>query len=157
MSIIFPDKNNVDVVMYTDGVAFTNDSVFSHYVTNLNSLSNCANNYKTKSFMFHLEEGIWYFPFEFRLCIFTAEEILNNSFLDITSKITIYSNTFLFLEKEIVVPPFLNGMPTEYYFDVTFHTEKSIIKLLQEDITLSYKGNLNCWKNSLELLDYIFK
>lgn len=154
MSIIYPDKHNKEVVMYTDGVAFTNNSIVNNYDVNIDKLQNHSNN---NSYVFYIDEGIWYFPFEFRLCIYTAEEILNNSFLDITKKITVYPNTFLYLEKEIEVPPFLQSMQTEYYFDATFYNKKTIINLLRKDVTLSYKGNLNCWKNSIELLDYIFK
>jgi hypothetical protein len=154
MSIIFPDTQNRDVVMYTDGVSFTqSNTVFNlgFAVDSLNSTTKLTNNK-----MFYISEGIWYFPFEFRLCIYTADEIINNSFLDITNKITVYSNTFLYLEKEIEVPPFIKGMEPEYYYDATFCKEKDVVNLLRNNMDLYYKGNLTYWKNSIEMIDYIF-
>lgn len=153
MSIRYPDSNNKDVIMYTDGVSFTESKKVFNMKVSVDKLESSRGATK----IFYIDEGLWFFPFEFRLCIYTAEEILNNSFLDITNKITIYPNTFIRLEKEIEVQPFLKGMQTEYYYDVTFFNRESIVNLLQDDISLADKGNISCWKNSIELIDFIFK
>lgn len=153
MSIRHTDSNNKEVTMYTDGMAFTESlEVYNRKVTidKVNSVSH------TNTKIFYIEQGLWYFPFEFRLCVYTAEEILNNCFLDITNKMTIYANTFLKLEKEIEMPPLLKGMEPEHYYDVTFFKEESLVNILQKDISLADEGNISCWKNQIELIDYIF-
>lgn len=149
MSIRHTDLNNNIVTMYTDGTCFTN-------ALNINIGKKLLNT-KNNTSMFSISEGIWRFPFDFRLCVYTAEEILNNCLLDITDKITIYADTFFYMETEITVPPMIKGMLTEYYYDVTFLTQKQLIELLQKDISLSYKGNLSNWKTSIELIDLVFK
>jgi hypothetical protein len=139
MSVRFPNIFGEDVVVYTDGLCFNKQST--------KKISNVS----------YLTEGIWYFSFDYRLSIYTANEIFNNNFLDITNRISVPKNTFLFLEKEIEVPPMMAGMETELYYDITFYNEESIIRLLQKNIALAKKGNLNCWKSSIELIDFIYK
>jgi hypothetical protein len=139
MSIKFPNTFGTDVVVYTDGVCFNNNSS------------------KSLSKLSYITEGIWYFPFEYRLAVYTANEIFDNTFLDITNRVTVPIGTFLVLEKEIEVPPLMSGMNTEIYYDISFHKEKSLVSLLQEDISLADKGNLNTWKSSIELIDFVFK
>jgi hypothetical protein len=139
MSIRYPNTKGEDVVVYTDGMCFTNQ-----LESNLSSLS-------------YISEGIWYFPFEYRLPVYTANEILDNTFLDIVNRITVPAHIFVLLEKEIELPPLLPGMPSEIYYDITFYKEKSLVKLLQENFFLADKGNLDTWKTSLELIDFIFK
>jgi hypothetical protein len=76
--------------------------------------------------------------------------------MDITQRITVYANTFISLEKEIEMPPFLTGMDPEIYYDINFFTEEVVLNKLKQDINLIDKGNLNFWRNKIELIDLIY-
>jgi len=138
MSISFP-INGVDVTVYTDGLCF-----------NTSSNNPDSNN-------FFLKSGIWTFPFEYRICVYSAQEIFNNTnFLYIQNKITVKPNIFIYLEKELEIEPVLKNMDTEIYYDMTFHNQDSLFKLLKVNLNLIDSGNLLSWKNKLQLIDELY-
>lgn len=137
MSITFP-INGIDVTVYTDGLCLNKISGVS--VTNT----------------FELTEGIWTFPFEYRLCVYSAPEILSNNFLDIHNKITVKANTFIYLEKEIEITPVLKNMDVEIYYDMTFHTQESLFELLKVNLNLIDSGNLLSWRNKIQLINELY-
>jgi hypothetical protein len=156
MSFTIINKQGNSEVVYTDGLCFCSKDILNlpglKFKKETNSISSKLN---TKS-SFFLEEGIWWMPVEYRLCVFNGNEILNNTFMDITERITVYANTFISLEKEIEMPPFLTGMDPEIYYDINFFTEEVVLNKLKQDINLIDKGNLNFWRNKIELIDLIY-
>jgi hypothetical protein len=150
MSFTIINKQGNSEVVYTDGTCFC-----SREITNLPGIKFQERSNSTSTFF--LEEGIWWIPAaEFRLCVYNANEILNNTFMDISERITVYANTFIFLEKEIEMPPFLSGMQKEVYYDINFLTEDLVLKKLKQDINLIDKGNLSFWHNKIEIIDLLY-
>lgn len=155
MSIRFPDDEGRDVVVYTDGFSFCN--LKNHLLHNVGlELDTSFVSANQNTLNFSLREGIWKIPFEYRLCVYNAAEILNNPFLDIKNRVTIYPSNFLYLEKEMEINLSLSKSYTEQYYDITIYNEKEVVNLLKEDMSLAEKGNLYYWKDKLHLIDYIF-
>lgn len=136
-------------VFYTDGLCFTDgDKPLPGLVLNNHDVERPS--------MFALNQGIWWVPASYRICLYTANEILNNTFLDITKRLIVPPNTFLYLEKELVQPGIISGLPDELYFDLTFFIEDELRNFLEEDLSLIHTGNLSCWKNPIQIMDWIY-
>lgn len=156
MSFTIINKQGINEVVYTDGLCFCSKNITSLPGIKFQLRSNSISSEILSRSTFYLEEGIWWVPVEYRLCVYNGTEILENTFLDITERITVYANTFISLEKEIETPAFLPGMPPEIYFDINFLTEELVLNKLKDNINLIDSGNLNCWKNRIELIDLLY-
>ena len=143
----YPDK---DKVVYTDGVCFTNSCV-----SNLPGIHVISQSNDNPS-MFALSEGWWWIPPSYRTCVYTAEEIMNNTFLDISTRINMMGGNFVHLEEEIRLDPYVPGLNDDIYFDITFFDERGILECLAADLTILDQGNLIKWKNKIELIDMLY-
>lgn len=156
MSFTIINKQGNSEVVYTDGTCFCTKNITNLPGIKFQPKSNSISSRILSRSTFYLEEGIWWIPTEYRLCVYNADEILHNTFMDITERITVYANTFICLEKEIEMAPFLSGMDSEVYYDINFITEEIVLSKLKEDINLIDKGNLNFWRNKIELIDLLY-
>lgn len=155
MSFTLLNKENKREVVYTDGYCFT-DNFNPLPGINLSTALNTASTKTTDRVSFFLEEGIWWLPVDYRLCVYNTNEILQQSFLDITQRISVYKNTFILLEKEIEMEPVISSLEKEIYYDISFYNEETLLELLKEDIHLLDKGNLLFWKNKIELINLLY-
>lgn len=156
MSFTIINKQGNSEVVYTDGLCFCSGDITSLPGIKFRLRTTSINSTVHKRSAFYLEEGIWWIPVEYRLCIYTGNEILTSNFLDITERINVYANTFISLEKEIEVDPFIPGMEKEIYFDINFLTEEALLSKLKKNINLIDSGNLTCWKNKIEIIDLLY-
>lgn len=160
MTITYTFKEGESVV-YTDGLCFVNAEDSNNlpgipFVGASSTNYNFTNEPFNKPKMFDLTEGWWWVPPSYRMSVYTANEILSNGFLDISRRITIEAGNFVYLEKEIELPPYSPGMQKEIYYDISFHDEESLIECLREDLTIIDKGNLIQWKNKLQIIDILY-
>lgn len=153
MTIKYPYEEG-EVVVYTDGLCFI-DAEYKYNLPGIDIL-HYPSNYSSKSRMFSLTQGWWWVPPTYRMAVYKYQEIMSNSFLDITTRISIEPNNFVYLEEEIRQPGFMSGMTDEIYYDITFHTEETLIEELKKDLDIIDSGNLIKWKNKIEVIDYIY-
>lgn len=141
------------ITYYTDGLIFSdneNDTFPGAEVTK--GVGNKAN-------YFTLDEGIWYMPYDYRVCVYTARQIYDTEgFLDVDKRIKGPPKNFLRLETEIElkVDASWSANTIEYYYDLTFLDEEGVFKLLAEDLSLFDKGNLYTQYNKIEIIDRVF-
>lgn len=143
----FPDG---DQVVYTDGVCF----VSSKDINNLPGINDLSFGNRSKSFS--LSKGWWWVPPSYRMCVFTGQEVMSDGYLDITKRINIEANNFVYLEEEIRLPPYSPGMQEEIYYDVSFFDEEGMIKELKKDLDILDSGNLIRWKNKIQIIDILY-
>jgi len=143
---------NGDYVVYTDGVCFTDPK-------NYNSLPGIkvTQQYTSgKPSMFLLDEGWWWVPSLYRMCVYTGQEIMSGNYLDITNRITVIKNIFVHLEEEIRLEPMAAGLQEDVYYDVTFFDKEGMLQELSKDLSILDSGNLIKWKNKIQLIDMLY-
>ena len=151
MTISYPYSNG-DQVVYTDGMCFVHPE---DYIS-LPGIKVQTMTTREHPRMFSLTEGWWWVPPKYRMCVFTADEILNSGFLDITTRIAVEPNNFVYLEEELRLPPYSPGMLDDIYYDITFHDEKSLLQALEQDLSILDSGNLIKWKNKIQGIDLLY-
>lgn len=144
-----------EVVFYTDGLCFAN------LVEPLPGITSRESSFATnsrKSTMFCIQEGIWWIPSVYRICIYTATEIHNGEYLDITKRIEVPPNIFIYLEEEpdLTKAPIVAGASSELYYDITFMKEPEVLTFIENNLHLISSGNLPQWKNQIQIMDKIY-
>lgn len=153
MTIKYPYEEG-EVVVYTDGLCFI-DSKYRYNLPGIDLIQDTTA-YPSKARMFTLTEGWWWIPPTYRMAVYSYQEIVSNAFLDITTRISIEPGNFVYLEEEIKRPGIIAGMADEIYYDITFHTEETLIEEIKKDLDIIDSGNLIKWKNKIEVIDYIY-
>jgi len=147
------NKEGKSVTHYTDGLIFLNsqNTTFPGADVTVGA--------KGKSNQIYLTEGIWYMPHDYRVCIYTAKEILDtNGFLDIDKRVNAPAG-YLILDKELEIDLEMSwsNISKEYYYDLTFLEEQDVFDILAEDLSRFDSGNLYTQYSKIEIIDKVFK
>lgn len=141
-----------DYVVYTDGTCFVD-------VENYNKLPGIKIEQRYtngKPALFILKAGWWWIPTKFRMCIYNWQEIHSGRYLDITTRVNINANYFIYLEEDIRIPPVHSGIEDDVYYDITIFNEEGILEKLKKDLNILDSGNLIEWKNKIQLIDMLY-